>query len=63
MARINPILFIQQAREELLKVTWPSRDTTIRYTVAVIIGCVGIGFMVGAMDLVLTKSLEALIIK
>lgn len=45
-----------------MKVTWPSRETTIRYTVVVIGGSVIVGLIVGAMDLVLTKTLEALII-
>ena len=63
MAKIDPILFIRQAREELLKVTWPSRETTVRYTVVVIIGCVIVGAIVGGMDFVLTKTLESFIIK
>ena len=63
MAKIGPILFIRQAREELLKVTWPSRETTVRYTVVVIIGCVIVGAIVGGMDFVLTKTLESFIIK
>ncbi|HSX24591.1 MAG TPA: preprotein translocase subunit SecE [Candidatus Andersenbacteria bacterium] len=63
MAKVDPVLFIRQAREELLKVTWPSRETTIRYTVVVILGSVAVGFLVGGMDFVLTKTLEAFIIK
>ncbi len=63
MAKIDPILFIRQAREELLKVTWPSRETTVRYTVVVIVGCIAIGALVGAMDFVLTKTLESFIIR
>ncbi|OGG41664.1 preprotein translocase subunit SecE [Candidatus Kaiserbacteria bacterium RIFCSPHIGHO2_01_FULL_46_22] len=62
MAKINPITFIRQAREELLKVTWPSRETTIRYTVIVVVGSVVVGGIVGAMDFVLTKTLQAFII-
>ena len=62
MAKINPITFIRQAREELLKVTWPSRETTIRYTIIVVVGSVAVGGIVGAMDFVLTKTLQAFII-
>ncbi len=63
MAKFDPVSFIKEAREELLKVTWPSRETTIRYTVVVIIGCVAIGAIVGGMDFILTKGLQAVIIK
>lgn len=63
MAKVNPVAFIKEAREELLKVTWPSRETTIRYTVVVVIGCFAIGAIVGGMDFILTKGLQAAIIK
>lgn len=62
MAKIDPVSFIKEAREELLKVTWPSRETTVRYTVVVIIGCIAIGAIVGAMDFILTRALQAIII-
>jgi preprotein translocase SecE subunit len=61
MAKVDPVLFIRQAREELLKVTWPSRETTVRYTIVVIVGSVGIGLLVGAMDFVLTRGLQSII--
>ncbi len=63
MAKVDPVSFIRQAREELLKVTWPSRETTIRYTIVVILGSLVVGLMVGGMDFVLTKTLESFIVK
>lgn len=60
MAKAN-LSFIREAREELKKVSWPSRQTTIRYTVIVILMCFGVGFMVGAMDWVLSTALKTFI--
>lgn len=60
MAKAN-LSFISEAREELKKVSWPSRQTTIRYTVIVILMCFGVAFIVGAMDLVLETVLKTFI--
>lgn len=37
MARANPIQFLQQVRQEVGKVTWPSRNETLISTVMVLI--------------------------
>lgn len=34
--RIGLITYIKQAREEILKVTWPSRSDTVKYSFIVI---------------------------
>jgi preprotein translocase subunit SecE len=62
MVKVSPIAFIREAREELKKVTWPSRDTTIRYTVIVIVGTLLVGGIVGIMDYILTRTLQFFII-
>jgi len=37
MARISPALFFRQVRQEVAKVTWPSRKETIVSTVMVFV--------------------------
>lgn len=56
------ISFLQEVREELSKVTWPTREQTIRYTILVILVAVVTGAFLGGLDYVLT-SLTALILQ
>jgi preprotein translocase subunit SecE len=37
MARTNPITFLQQVRQEVSKVTWPSRNEVLVSTIMVLI--------------------------
>lgn len=37
MARTNPITFLQQVRQEVSKVTWPSRNEVLISTVMVLV--------------------------
>lgn len=46
--------------EELKKVTWPSRQETIRLTSIVIGISLIIGVYIGIIDILLTKALEVL---
>ena len=47
--------FLQETREELNKVIWPSREQTIRYTVLVVIVAVSVGLFLGGIDYILTQ--------
>lgn len=60
MAKPN-ISFIKEAREELKKVSWPSRQTTLRYTLIVIVMSLGVGLIAGGMDWVLSTVLKTFI--
>ncbi len=40
---LAPFQFMKEARDELRKVSWPSRPTTIRYTIIVIVSSLVIG--------------------
>lgn len=60
MAKPN-ISFIKEAREELKKVSWPSRQTTLRYTLIVIAMSLGVGLIAGGMDWVLSVILKSFI--
>ncbi|PIZ67008.1 preprotein translocase subunit SecE [Candidatus Roizmanbacteria bacterium CG_4_9_14_3_um_filter_33_18] len=46
--------------DELKKVTWPSRQETIRLTTIVIIVSLIIGLYVGIIDILLAKGLEVI---
>lgn len=58
----NIITFLKEVREELAKVTWPSRKQTVRYTVLVIFVAVAVGVFLGGLDYILT-TLTAFLIK
>jgi preprotein translocase subunit SecE len=46
--------------EELKKVTWPTKEETMRLTIIVIGISLIIGVYIGIIDVLLTKGLEAL---
>lgn len=50
--------FAQGIIEELKKVTWPTRQETIRLTVVVIAISLIIAFYIGIIDVLLAKALE-----
>lgn len=46
--------------EEMKRVTWPTRNETIRLTIIVLVISLIIGVYIGIIDVVLTKVLEYL---
>lgn len=50
--------FATDVVDELKKVSWPSRNETIRLTLVVIIISLIIGFYIGIIDVLLAKGLE-----
>lgn len=46
------ITFLKEARIELKKVTWPTRQETIRYTVTVIVISIAVALFLGGLDFV-----------
>ncbi len=57
------ISFFKEVKEELEKVTWPTREQTIRYTILVIIVTVAVGAFLGGLDYVLTAATAAILAK
>lgn len=55
------VSFIRESYEELRKVSWPSRETTIRYTVIVIVSTALFGALTGGVDYLLTLLLEKVV--
>ena len=52
----NPIQFLKEARAEMTKVVWPSRQETIRITIAVLSLVVAV--FLGLVDYGLTQLIE-----
>lgn len=48
---VAPTKFFSEVAMELRKVTWPTREETIRLTAAVIIISVAVGLFVGGLDI------------
>ena len=44
------LTFIKESKIELKKVTWPTREETIRYTMTVIIISVALALFLGGLD-------------
>lgn len=58
----NPIIsYLRESKEELEKVSWPTRRDTIRYTTATIVMTAILAVLLGALDLGFTTGLRELI--
>lgn len=51
----NPMQFIREVMQELKKVTWPTRQETIKLTGVVIIISLFVAFFIGGLDAGLLK--------
>jgi preprotein translocase subunit SecE len=51
----NVLNFFNEVSEELKKVTWPSRNQTIKYTILVIIVTISVGVFLGGLDFILVS--------
>ena len=61
---MNKLLtFIKEARVELKKVNWPTREKTIKFTGAVIGISIGVSIFLGALDFLFEFALKTFIIK
>lgn len=54
--------FMKEARDELKKVSWPSRPVTVRYTAIVIISSIALGMAMGGVDYLFTLLLKRFIL-
>lgn len=55
--------FLQESRQELKRVNWPSRAETIRYTLFVIGLSIGLALFLGLLDFIFIKILQKLVLK
>ena len=51
----SPIQFVREVIAELKKVTWPTREETIKLTLVVIILSILVGAFIGALDITFLK--------
>ena len=59
---MNKILnYFKGAKEELSKVVWPTRQTTINHTLMVIGVSIAVAIFLGVVDLGLSQVIEGLI--
>lgn len=56
------ITFLKEAKIELKKVTWPSREETTHYTLTVIIISIAVALFLGGLDFVFQWVLNNLIL-
>lgn len=61
MATLSPVSFLKEVQVELSKVTWPTRDETIKLTIIVIVISLVIGSYIGGLDLIFTKITDIII--
>lgn len=55
--------FLKEARAELLKVNWPTKQQTINYTLAVIGISIAVALFLGGLDWFFEYLLKTLILK
>ena len=58
----NITTFLKESRIELKKVTWPTREETTRYTVAVIAISLSVAMVLGGADFILKSLLTKFVI-
>ena len=51
-------IFLREVRQELKAVQWPSRRSTVRFTVLIIVATAMVAVAVGVFDLLLTTGVE-----
>ncbi len=56
------ITFFKEARIELKKVTWPTRQDTINYTVTVVVVSVAVALFLGGLDYIFQVILDKFVL-
>ena len=54
--------FLQESKQELLRVNWPSRQETMRLTLVVVAVSLLVAIFLGALDFAFTQLLELFIL-
>ncbi len=55
--------FLKEARLEMKKVNWPTRQETLRYTLIVVGVSLAVAIYLGGLDFIFTQILNKFIIK
>lgn len=59
----NPLAYIKESKHELLRIVWPTRKETVRFTVIVIVASVIIGTYIAGIDFVLASLADNFLYK
>ena len=63
--RTNPVVWLlnyfRESREEMRKITWPSKQDTMKYSIVVIGLCLILAFFFAGLDFVLSFGLQKLL--
>lgn len=54
--------YFKESFAELKKVSWPSRETTVQYTIIVAVASVAAGLVIGGLDFLLALALEKILL-
>jgi len=57
----KPYSYAKEVREEMQKITWPSREQVTRYFVVVLAVCAAVALFFVALDQLFTLGLEQLL--
>jgi preprotein translocase subunit SecE len=55
LKNFNPVRYLREVRDELQKVTWPSRKQTLDKTLLVIVVSIFVGAYIGGLDYLFTQ--------
>ncbi|MBU4315005.1 preprotein translocase subunit SecE [Patescibacteria group bacterium] len=55
------VKYLRESKQELEKVSWPTKQQTQRYAIIVVIFCLGLAVYFGVLDWALNLGLRALI--
>ena len=58
---LKPISYLKEVRQEMKRVSWPSRQEATRLTLIVIGVSVVVGLFLGSLDLGFTKLIETIL--
>ena len=58
--KTSPALFVRQVRQELKKVTWPTKQETIQTVIGVIVIVIIIGIVLWLYDMLLSWAIGTL---
>jgi len=55
--------FLQESKQELMRVNWPSREDTIRLTLSVILISLLVALFLGALDFIFSSLLNTFLLQ
>ena len=58
---MNAVRFIKEVREEVRKVTWPTRAETFKNAILVLVASFAVAIYLGAVDYIISNVLERII--